>query len=139
MNREFDLTIFADGGARGNPGNAAYGFVIFNHKKEEIVRCGAKIGIATNNIAEYTAVLEAFKWIEKHNMNETQKIAVYVDSQLVASQLSGYFKVKNEKLMGLHQKIKKIEHNLFANIEYNHIPREKNVIADSIVNQALDA
>ncbi len=128
------MQIFTDGGARGNPGPAAYGFVIKDEGK--LLKEGfGKIGIATNNVAEYTAVIEALKFLE--NNFKGQDLDFYIDSQLVVSQLTGKFKVKNADIRELVLKVKQLEGS-FKGVTYTHIPREKNTQADALVNLALD-
>lgn len=137
-NEEYDLLIFADGGARGNPGEAAYAFVVF--RKQKIIHKEAKtIGIATNNIAEYSSVYKALSWIEKSDRDSYKNILFHLDSQLVAYQLSGKYKVKNHNLNIIYKKIKSIESRLGTNVDYKHIPREQNKMADKLVNIALDS
>lgn len=128
------IDVYCDGGARGNPGPAAWGFVI---KKDGITthRKGGYIGIATNNTAEYTAVIEALTYLGKQFSRSD--LHFYVDSQLVASQLSGIFKVKNPNIREMVLKIRILE-NSFGNITYTQIPREQNKEADLQVNIALD-
>lgn len=130
------LTVYTDGGSRNNPGEAAYGFVIYENEKQ-IYKEGKRIGIATNNIAEYTAILAAFEWTKK-NKNGLEKIYVFADSQLAISQLTGIYKIKNKNLLPLIQKIKIIEKQIAHTVIYSHIRREKNKVADALVNQALD-
>lgn len=128
------LEIYCDGGARGNPGPAAYGFVVKNNG--QIIREQKEfIGIATNNVAEYTSVIAALKWLAKSYVG--QDLNFFLDSQLVASQLSGLFKIKNSTIRNLVFEIQTLESE-FAQIRYTHIPREKNKEADRLVNQALD-
>lgn len=128
------LEIYCDGGARGNPGPAAYGFVVKNNGR--IIREQAEfIGIATNNVAEYTSVIAALKWLVKSFGG--QDLNFSLDSQLVASQLSGLYKIRNAMIRDLVFEIKTLEAE-FAQIRYTHIPREKNKEADRLVNQALD-
>ncbi|MFH1186653.1 MAG: ribonuclease HI family protein [Candidatus Levyibacteriota bacterium] len=134
------ISIFADGGARGNPGPSAIGFYIEGSSGEEIISIGKKIGIATNNVAEYTAILEALDWIcqNKEKIENNAKLDFYLDSQLASSQLSGLYKVKNSKLRELIFSIRQKEAELGIDVSYNHIPREKNEKADKLVNLALD-
>ena len=128
------LEVYCDGGARGNPGPAAYGFVVKD--KGRIIKEGAGfMGIATNNIAEYTAIVEALKWLATNFNN--QNLMFFVDSQLAASQLNGIFKVKNAKIRELLFKIRELE-NQFRQVFYKHIPREQNKEADRLVNEVLD-
>lgn len=131
------ITVFCDGGARGNPGPASIGVVIKDEKGSILSQFGKTIGVATNNIAEYTAVVEALTWIQKHI--KPKKTTFYLDSQLVVSQLNGLFKIKNANLRDLFLKIKEREGELGGNIFYQHVPREQNTEADYLVNKALDA
>lgn len=129
------LNVYCDGGARGNPGPAAIGVVIKNERGIIIHKFGKKIGSTTNNVAEYTAVIEALSWIAQNS--KPSKIYFYLDSQLVVSQLNGLFKVKDGKLKTLVMKVRQAEAAVGGNVSYQHIPREKNTEADSLVNAAL--
>ena len=128
------IEVFCDGGARGNPGPAAWGFVI--KVEGQIIKedCGY-IGIATNNIAEYTALVEALSYLAKNFKGKSAK--VYLDSKLAVSQLNGEYKIKNLAIAKLVRVVRGIEKSL-GNIVYNHIPRERNKEADRLVNIALN-
>lgn len=129
------ISIFCDGGARGNPGPAAYGFLIYLDDK--LIQKGAGyLGIATNNFAEYTAVIKALWWL-CDNGYQRQDLNFFLDSKLVVSQLSGFYKIKSAAIRNLVFEVKKLE-NQFGKIWYSHVPREKNKEADKLVNQALD-
>ena len=130
------LIIYTDGASRGNPGPASYGFTISGGSGKLIFEEGKYIGVTTNNIAEYTAVLEAFKWISK-NIKEKVEIELFADSKLVAEQLAGKWKIKHPGLKPLFEQIKILEMEL-GGVVHTHVPREKNTIADSLANQALD-
>lgn len=134
------LNIFTDGGARGNPGPSAVGVYIEDENGEEVINIGKVIGIATNNTAEYKAVIEALLWIveNKKNLSENTIINFYLDSLLVCSQIKGLFKVKNADLRNYLFKIRELEAEIKNSIYYTHIPREKNKNADALVNKALD-
>lgn len=128
------LNVYCDGGARGNPGPAAYGFVIKDEDK--VIKKGNRyIGVATNNVAEYTAIIEALSWLKENKKGKD--LHFFLDSQLAASQLNGLYKVKNAKIRELVVKIRELE-NEFTQIVYEHIPRAQNKEADNLVNQALD-
>lgn len=128
------LQIYCDGGSRNNPGHAAFGFVVKSNG--EIVNSqGGYIGIATNNVAEYTAVVEALSWLGKDFKG--QDLEFYLDSNLVVSQLNGIFKVKNAELRNYIVKIRTLMPN-FKTVSFSYIPREKNKLADKMVNVALD-
>jgi ribonuclease HI len=134
-----DIIIFTDGGARGNPGPAALGVFITNKNNETLARIGKYLGETTNNIAEYSAILEGLIWsIKNKQSKKIEKISFYMDSQLAYSQLSGLYKIKNEKIREIVFEIRKKEAELSIPIFYNHIKREKNTQADLLVNLALD-
>ena len=134
MNDKQIIEIFCDGGSRGNPGHAAFGYVILKDGAV-IQREGGYIGVETNNFAEYTAIVKALSWASQNLKG--QEIHVYLDSQLAAAQLSGTYKVKNPKIREFVFEIRILEAN-FAKVLYNHVPREKNKLADQMVNLALD-
>ncbi len=128
------IHAFCDGGSRNNPGHAAWGFVIKVDNKT-IHSEGGYIGIATNNIAEYTALIKALEWLEANRKDE--EIDFFLDSNLIVSQLNGIFKVKNADIREFVFKARQLETS-FKKISYTHIPRVKNKEADALVNQALD-
>jgi probable phosphoglycerate mutase len=130
------LIVYGDGGSRGNPGEAAYGFAIFENGKL-LFSEGKRLGITTNNVAEYSSVTNALEWI-KNNRPQTTFIEFYLDSLLVASQLSGRYKIKHPSMKELYAKTKTLESKLSAKISYSQVPREQNKIADRLVNDALD-
>ncbi|MDO8573202.1 MAG: ribonuclease HI family protein [Candidatus Daviesbacteria bacterium] len=131
------LIIYTDGASRGNPGHASYGFTISDEKGKLIFEEGKYIGIATNNVAEYMAVLEALRYIKKSLSKQTLQIELYADSKLVVEQLSGRFKVKSPHLKPLIEQIQILKMELGGAI-HNHVPREKNTEADRLANLALD-
>jgi ribonuclease HI len=137
MNPKQTLIIYTDGGSRGNPGYAAYGFVVFDSEKKLLAEVGKNIGIQTNNVAEYSAILEALKYVETIN-HKPSTINFFMDSKLCAEQLSGNWKIKNENLRGFYYEIKKMEAKLGVKVTYSHVPREQNKEADRMVNLALD-
>ncbi len=136
------LLVYTDGGARGNPGPAAIGVAVFreNQTTEKIHSFGKTIGYATNNVAEYQAVVEALKWLLQNRNQFSEKVAInfFLDSNLVVNQLKGNFKIKNANLINLFYTVKELEKQLLAVIDYKLIPREDNLTADFLVNQALD-
>lgn len=131
------LVVYGDGGSRGNPGEAAYGFVVYNDKSVVLHEEGRRLGITTNNVAEYSAVVNALKWIIE-NCPHVKDISFFLDSLLVASQLSGKFKIKHPAMKELFIAVKQLESQLEAEITYTQIPRNRNVHADKMVNAALD-
>ena len=129
------FTIFSDGGSRGNPGKAACAYVIY--KGDKIISQDAKyLGITTNNVAEYEGVLLAIKWIVNNNIKEN--IIFNLDSQLVARQLAGTYKIKDEKLVKYAIEIKSLQRTHDIKIEWHHVLRDKNKIADALLNEKLD-
>lgn len=137
------IIVFADGGARGNPGPAAVAFEIFleNSETKKIFSFGKKIGKATNNVAEYTAVVEALNWLIDNKNKFPQNIGIhfFLDSNLVVNQLNGLFKIKDQNLIKLLFTVKGLQLKLINDIYYSHIAREKNTGADTLVNQVLDS
>lgn len=134
------LFIYTDGGARGNPGPAAVGVHIFDQEGKEFARIGKQIGRATNNVAEYSAVVFALLWLKENKENislENYSINFFLDSKLVVSQLNGYYKIKDMKLRELSIEVRQLEQEIGGNISYSFIPREKNSIADSLVNASF--
>lgn len=136
MSNASDLIIYGDGGSRGNPGEAAYGFVI-SQEGEIIYKEGKRIGLNTNNVAEYAAVMEALRYVLRMKY-EVSCIKFFLDSKLVVEQMSGRWRVKNEGLRSLILTIKDLEKKLGTKITYVHVPREENKEADRMVNLALD-
>jgi len=134
------LNVFTDGGARGNPGPSAIGVYIADENNKKIAGFGKTIGVATNNVAEYQAVIEALSWIieNKKDFSKDAKIYFSLDSKLVCSQIIGLFKVKNVDLRGLLFEVRDREAQISLPIYYKHIPREQNSKADVLVNEVLD-
>lgn len=130
--------IFADGASRGNPGPASAGFIIKSSDGVIWVQDGLYLGTATNNVAEYSAVKLALKRLIDNFSNILPvEVEVRVDSQLIARQLAGLYKIKNPTLKTIFADIKQLE-ELVGKINYIHIPRNQNFIADKLANQALD-
>lgn len=128
------IKIFTDGGSRNNPGQAAVGVVINEHKFKET------IGIRTNNEAEYEAVILALKKVkELFSQAEINKseINCYLDSELVCKQIKREYKIKDLKLSKLFLKVYNLMIDI-PNIKFHHILRDKNQEADRLVNEALD-
>lgn len=132
------LITYTDGGARGNPGPAGVGVVIYergkNNKRNLIEKFGRYIGETTNNQAEYKALLEALKRCRKLKADEVE---CYLDSELAVKQLNREYKVKNKELAPTFVKVWN-ETIHFKKIRFTHIPRERNKLADSLVNEAID-
>lgn len=133
-----ELTIHTDGGARGNPGPAGIGITI-KEKDKALLEFGAYIGPATNNEAEYTALITALERAKKIGTHKpvNTRIHCYLDSELVVKQLNGVYKLNNPRMRALAEKTK-ITALEFAHVSYTHIPREKNSEADALYNEAID-
>lgn len=134
------VNVFTDGGARGNPGPSAIGVYIEDGTNRKLAGFGRRIGIATNNVAEYKAVIEALDWLieNKKEFSKDTKVNFFLDSKLVCSQIIGIFKVKNANLRDLLLSVRDREAQITLQIYYKYIPREQNAKADTFVNKALD-
>ena len=128
------VVLYTDGGARGNPGPAGIGVVI-KRDKETVEEFGAYIGEATNNQAEYSALLAGLERATKYTDTELHCI---LDSELVVKQLKGEYKVKSDQLKKLVHQVRSLEQR-FKQVTYEHTLRAGNKRADALVNQALDA
>ncbi|MBI5127200.1 ribonuclease HI family protein [Candidatus Roizmanbacteria bacterium] len=126
------LKIYTDGGSKGNPGPASIGFVFYQGEKI-VFKHKESIGIATNNDAEYTALIRALENVKRYTLNITQ-INCYSDSRLMVNQVNGMFKVKNARIKEYILKIRILEQEISLPIFYRLIPREQNTVADSLVN-----
>ena len=133
-----NLLLHSGGGSRGNPGPAASAFVV--EKNRKIIFSQSKyLGVQTNNVAEYFGVNMALKWLKKYSgLNEVDKVIFYLDSLLVTNQLNGVYKIKSESLKKYYSAIKKLEKKIKPKITYEHVYRQKNKIADLLVNKCLD-
>lgn len=132
------LKIYTDGGARGNPGPAGIG-VHATAQDSTIFQLSEYIGETTNNVAEWQALIKALEHIKEKNIQVNQ-LDFYLDSMLVVKQVKREYKVKKPHLQKLfikaHQLLQELES---TKVSFYHIPRDKNKIADSLANQALDA
>ena len=131
------LIINTDGGARGNPGPAAAGYVI-KQNSETIAAFGDYLGTATNNEAEYQAVIKALEWLNAHTQESPLVLEFRLDSKLVVNQLKGLFKIKQPHLLVLAQRVHVLIQNLKSTVSFTHVYREQNQQADALVNQTLD-
>lgn len=128
-------TLFTDGGARGNPGPAAYGYVLEAEDGTVLASHAEHIGTATNNVAEYSGLVAGLrKAVELH----VPQVEVVSDSELMVKQMRGEYRVKNAALRELSVEAGRLARAL-GNVEYRHVRREDNEEADRLVNEALDA
>jgi len=134
INSECGFSLFFDGASRGNPGKGSYGGALY--KDETLLFTYGSIieGDCTNNYAEYSGLLNGLQYALEYNITS---IKVFGDSQLILRQMTGQYQVKSETLRPLYEKCKELESH-FEFIEYNHVPRKENSLADSLANKALD-
>ncbi|MDP4011759.1 MAG: ribonuclease HI family protein [Candidatus Roizmanbacteria bacterium] len=159
-----NLTIYTDGGSLNNPGQAAYGFLIYEGKKL-LHKQNERIGVASNNVAEYTALIKALEYVKEnlrhppafgHPLPEGgyikdlpfegstpkgggmyESIRIISDSLLMVSQVKGLYKVKNADMKPLHSHVKMLEMEIGMVVTYTHVLRDKNAEADALVKEAL--
>lgn len=134
MSQQKTVIINTDGGARGNPGPAGIGLVIKSELGETLYSYGAYIGEATNNVAEYSALIKALE--ESVNLGAT-KVKIQMDSELIVKQMQGIYKIKQPVLQELAVKVLSLLKKFDA-YSFHHIRREYNQEADAQVNKALD-
>jgi ribonuclease HI len=130
------IVIYTDGGSRGNPGPAACAFVVEKNGRA-VFKNSKFLGKATNNFAEYSGVILALKWLNENKPKDTS-IVFYLDSELVVKQINAVYRVKDEGLRNLFFEALTLMKKLGGNFIFKHIPREKNKIADLLVNVELD-
>jgi ribonuclease HI len=126
--------LYTDGGARGNPGPAAYGFVLEAEDGTVLAAEGEPIGIATNNVAEYRALLAG---LARALDLQVPEVEVVSDSELLVKQMNGEYRVKNEALRGLSIEAARLARQI-GSVSYRAVRREQNTLADRLVNEALD-
>ena len=132
--RRLRLTVACDGASRGNPGPAGIGVVITDADGTVVAEIAEGLGVATNNVAEYTA---AIRGLERARDLGAREVLLRSDSRLMVEQLSGRFKVKNTNLRRLHA----AAHDLvagFDSVGFEHVPREANTAADRLANRGVD-
>ena len=129
-----EIKLYTDGGSRGNPGPSAGGYVIMRGDNNIIVKRGVYLGVTTNNQAEYTALKLGLEELQKMR---AKRVHVYMDSLLVVNQMLGIYKVKNRDLWPVHDVVQGLVKG-FEHINFTHVPRAMNKIADAAVNEALD-
>lgn len=129
------VTIYSDGGSRGNPGPSAAGYVIVNDRQEVVDQGGEYLGITTNNQAEYHGVRLG---LEKALELGYKQVDLRLDSMLVVNQMDGIYKIKNRELWPINERIRELMMH-FEKVTFSHVPRESNQLADGMVNRTLDA
>ena len=126
--------LFTDGGSRGNPGPAAYGFVLEADDGTVLDARGEAIGVATNNVAEYSALVAGLERAAEVGVEELEVVS---DSELLVKQMRGEYKVKNRALQELFLDASRLARKI-RRVKYTAVRREHNELADSLVNEALD-
>jgi pterin-4a-carbinolamine dehydratase/ribonuclease HI len=129
-----EVKLYGDGGSRGNPGPSAGGFALLDMDDNILMTSGKYLGITTNNQAEYHSLKGG---LEAALDQGCRIVHVYMDSLLVVNQMKGIYKVKNRDLYPIHDAIKQLAAK-FKHVDYTHVPRELNKLADGIVNKTLD-
>ncbi len=135
------IIIYTDGGARGNPGPAAIGVYVINFKTNEVLyKLGKPIGNATNNIAEYLAVVHGLRAVKDKFGKRTKEMEfeLKIDSELVKKQLTSEYQIRDTGLIPYFIEIHNLRVSNFPNLTITHIPRNQNKEADRLVNEALD-
>ena len=127
--------LSTDGGARGNPGPAAYGYVLEADDGTVLDARGETIGVATNNVAEYRALIAGLEKAVELGIDELEVVS---DSELLVKQMQGEYRVKNEALRELNDEANSLERKL-GRVRYKAVRREHNELADKLVNEALDS
>ncbi|HEU4528121.1 MAG TPA: ribonuclease HI family protein [Actinomycetota bacterium] len=129
------MIVACDGASRGNPGPAGIGVQITDDDGTVVAEIARGLGVATNNQAEYTAVIEGLR--RALELGAT-RVTLRSDSRLLVEQLSGRFRVKNPTLQRLHKEVRDVAAR-FEGVEYEHVPRERNTEADRLANEGVDA
>jgi ribonuclease HI len=126
--------LFTDGGSRGNPGPAAYAFVLETADGTVLDALGETIGVATNNVAEYSALVAGLERAVEHGVDDLEVVS---DSELLVKQMRGEYRVKNQALQDLFLDASRLARRIHR-VTYTAVSREHNELADSLVNEALD-
>jgi len=131
------ISVYTDGGSRGNPGISGFGVVIYDQQCRIIHKISKFIGIKTNNEAEYSALLEALVWVRDHQ-TEFTSVTLYSDSQLLVRQINGQYKIKAANIKPLYQLTLSVISDIHIPCTFHEVLREKNQLADDLANQAMD-
>jgi ribonuclease HI len=129
------LTIHTDGASRGNPGEAAYAYVISRDGEPDVEEAG-RLGEMTNNQAEYTALVRALE--HALDLGPAHTVHLYSDSELMVKQMRGEYRVKNEELRGLYERARELADRFEGGVSFRHVRRSLNKRADALCNEALD-
>lgn len=132
--RAGEIVVYTDGAARGNPGPAGIGYVIYDREGAVLAQEAAYLGETTNNVAEYTALIRA---LERATGLSDGPVRVYSDSELMVRQLSGEYRVRQPHLLPLHDEAQRLLAR-FTRASVTHVPRAKNKEADRLSNEGID-
>ncbi len=135
------MKLFAhtDGASRNNPGEAGIGIVIKNESGEVVARIKKYLGSTTNNVAEYTALIQCIESVIASETFHCSSLVVHTDSELMTKQVNGAYKVKDQNLKVLHTKVKNLLATAGFEFTIKHIPRALNKEADLLANEAIDS
>jgi ribonuclease H / adenosylcobalamin/alpha-ribazole phosphatase len=128
------VNVWCDGAARGNPGPAGIGVVVARDDGTVLAEIGEGIGVATNNVAEYTA---AIRGLSEARAAGAEEVLVRSDSRLLVEQLSGRWRIKNPTLQRLHREARGLTAD-FRRVKFEHVPRDRNRAADALANRGVD-
>ena len=130
------ITLYGDGGSRGNPGPSASAFICY--QGDSVIHEGTRfLGVKTNNFAEYTCVIMAFEWLLESDIKSD--VTFYLDSELITKQIKGEYRVKSPNLLPLYREAIRLISSYSGTVTFASVPREKNSEADKLVNQTLDS
>ncbi len=134
-----EISVYTDGGSRGNPGPAGFGLVIHDEQRRIIYQQSTFLGHQTNNEAEYSGLIAALEWIaNNHQKLNIKAVTFYSDSELLVRQLTGIYKVKSSNIKPLYAIAKNLLEQINLPYKFHHLYRESNSLADRLANQAMD-
>lgn len=131
-------SIYTDGGSRGNPGPAAYGFVVYDPVGKILSEDKQYIGVTTNNQAEYQGIAAALRYLAASPLPVDAQVTCFLDSQLIVRQINGVYKMKSDELRPWLEQVRQLVKQISIPISFVDVRREQNKYADKLVNQALD-
>lgn len=131
------ISVYTDGGSRGNPGISGFGVAVYNQAGQVIDQMSKFVGVKTNNEAEYLGLIEALTWARDH-LTQFDSINFFSDSQLMVRQINGRYKVKAANIIPLYQTALSLISEIGKPCFFHEVLREKNQLADSLANQAMD-
>jgi ribonuclease HI len=133
------ISVYTDGGSRGNPGLSGLGIVIYDPSQKIITKITKFLGVKTNNEAEYLALIEALTWIRDHRLEyNISQIDFFTDSQLLSRQMSGKYKIKAANIKPLYQTALSLLATVNLPSSFHEVLREQNSLADLLANHAMD-